>query len=92
VLPRWPLRVGDVMQVQLLRDGRPLPNHAVEWRNDLSPIGLWRQTDAEGRLALPLPLAARWLLRSIDLRPSATAADAWESRFLGVSFEVLAPR
>lgn len=91
-LPHWPLHVGDVLQLQLLRDGQPLPGHAVELRNDLSPIGLWRQTDAEGRFTLPLPLAARWLLRSIDLRPRADAADAWESRFLGLSFEVLAPR
>lgn len=88
-LPRWPLRAGDVLQGQLLRDGQPLAGHAIELRNDLSPVGLWRRTDAEGRFALPLPLAARWLLRTIDLRP---AGDAWESRFFSVGFEVLAPR
>lgn len=91
-LPRWPLRVGDVLQLQLLRDGQPLAGHAVELRNDQSPIGLWRRTDAEGRVAMPLPLAARWLLRSVDLRPAADVADAWESRFLSVGLDVQAPR
>jgi hypothetical protein len=87
-----PLRAGDTLRVQVLRDGQPLAGQPVELRSDLSPIGLWRQTDADGRVSIPVPLAARWLLRGVDLRPSATRADAWESRFVTLAFEVLPRR
>lgn len=84
-----PLRAGDILRVQLLRDGQPLPGLPVELRSDPGAISLWRQTDAEGRIAVALPLAARWLLRGVDLRPSATHPDRWDSRFLTWAFEVL---
>lgn len=87
-----PLKAGDTLRVQVLRDGQPLAGQPVELRSDLSPIGLWRQTDADGRVGIPVPLAARWLLRGVDLRPSATRADAWESRFVTLAFEVLPRR
>lgn len=87
-----PLRAGDTLHAQVLRDGEPLAGQPVELRSDLSTIGLWRRTDAEGRVSIPLPLAARWLLRGVDLRPSATRADAWESRFVTLAFEVLPRR
>lgn len=84
-----PLRVGDTLHAQVLRDGQPLAGLAVELLNDLSPLGLWRTTDAEGRLQITLPLAARWLLRGVDLRPSPQHADHWDSRFVTLAFEVL---
>lgn len=86
-----PLRLGDTLRAQVLRDGKPLAGQPVELRNDLSPIGIWRQTDAEGRLQVPVPLAARWLLRSVDLRPAGTS-DRWDSRFVTLAFEVLGRR
>ncbi len=87
-----PLRAGDTLRAQLLRDGQPLPGLPVELRSNLSPFGFWRTTDAEGRLHLPVPLAARWLLRAVDLQPSAAKADAWDSRFVTLAFEVLPRR
>ncbi len=87
-----PLRAGDMLRAQLLRDGQPLAGLPVELRSDLSPIGFWRTTDAEGRLQLPVPLAARWLLRATDLRPAAGHADQWDSRFVTLAFEVLSRR
>lgn len=83
-----PLRAGDNVRFQVLRDGQPLAGLAVELRSDASPIGFWRQTDAEGRVQITLPLAARWLLRGTDLRPSAQHPDRWDSRFVTLAFEV----
>ncbi len=79
-------RRGQPLTLQVLRDGRPLPHFAVELRNDRSAIGLWRRTDAEGRLAFTPPLAAQWLLRGIDLRPSEGDPATWDSRFITLAF------
>jgi Domain of unknown function (DUF4198) len=84
--PERPLRVGQPLRFQVLRDGQPLAGLPVELRNDLSPIGLWRTTDAEGRITLALPLAARWILRGTDIRPAG--AERWDSRFVTLAFEV----
>jgi hypothetical protein len=84
-----PLKAGARASFQVLRDGRPLPGLPVELRSDLSPVGIWRVTDADGRVELVLPLAARWILRGTDLRPAADGSDRWESRFVTLAFEVL---
>lgn len=89
--PRQPLRTGDTVTFQVLRDGAPLANLPVEFVNDLNPSGLWRRTDALGRIALPLPLAAKWMLRGTDLRLSPANPDFWDSRFITLTFEVFAP-
>lgn len=84
-----PVRVRDKVVVQVLREGRPLAGFHVELRSELSPLGLWHQTDAEGRVTLQPPLAGRWVLRGTDLALSASRPDAWESRFVTLAFEVL---
>jgi hypothetical protein len=84
--PERPLRVGQPIRFQLLRDGQPLAGQALELLNELSPVGLWRSTDAQGRLEVTLPLAARWMLRGTELRPAGT--DGWDSRFVTLTFEV----
>lgn len=83
------LHPGDPLVFQVLREGRPLPGLAVELRSELSPLGIWRQTDAEGRVRLPAPLPGRWVLRGTDLRLSGTEPERWESRFVTLAFEVL---
>jgi hypothetical protein len=85
-LPRWPLQRGDRLRAQVLLQGQPLADQAVELRSDLSPVGLWFKSDAEGWIEVPLPLAARWMLRSIALQPGA--GEEWHSRFFSVVFEV----
>jgi hypothetical protein len=85
--PERPLKAGAKASFQVLRDGRPLAGLAVELRSDLSPIGIWRSTDADGRVELTLPLAARWILRGTDVRPAD--GDRWDSRFVTLAFEVL---
>jgi hypothetical protein len=85
---RRPLKVGDTVTVQVLRDGAPLADFAVEWRNDRGRIGLWQKTDAQGRVTQRLPLPGQWLLRGVDLRLSATEADMFESRFITLALTV----
>lgn len=91
-MPATALRAGDSLRVQLLRDGLPLAGAAVVLRNDLNPLPLWHSSDAQGWLQLRLPLAARWLLSSVDLRPSDTQPDAWDSRFVSLTIETLPRR
>jgi len=81
-------RRGQPLQFQLLRDGQPLPQFAVELRNDRSRFGIWRRTDDAGRLSFTPPFAAQWLLRGIDLRLSDTVPDTFDSRFVTLAFEV----
>jgi uncharacterized GH25 family protein len=82
------LRKGDTLRVQVLKDGKPLANQPIEFRSDLSPIGFWRTSDAQGRLEFVLPLAAQWLLRGVQIQPVADAPQRWESYFLSVSLDV----
>jgi hypothetical protein len=82
------LAPGGVLVAQVLRDGAPLPDQAIELRSENSPIGLWRRTDSQGRLSVTVPLAGRWVLRGTDLRLSERVADQWESRFVTLAFEV----
>ena len=86
-----PLRPGDEIDVQVLRDGRPLPGFAVQLRSELSPLGLWRQTDADGRVRLRPPLPGRWLLRGTELTPPAADTGHWEGRFVTLAFDVAPP-
>lgn len=81
-------RRGQPLQFQVLRDGQPLPNFAVELRSDNSRFGIWRRTDELGRLSFTPPFAAQWLLRGVDLRVSDTLPDTFDSRFVTLAFEV----
>lgn len=83
-----PVRPGSMLGFQVLRDGQPLPDLPVELRSDLSPIGFWKKTDAQGRVSFQPPLAGRWVLRGTDLRLSSTVPDTWDSRFVTLAFEV----
>jgi len=83
-----PIRAGDPVVFQVLRDGAPLADFAVELRSDHDRLGLWLKTDAQGRVRVQAPLPGRWVLRGTDLRVSKTWADTWESRFVTLAFEV----
>ena len=80
------------LRSQVLRDSLPLAGLPMELRSDLSRLGLWRHTDAEGRIELTLPLAARRVLRGVDLRPATDRVDASDSRLVTLAFEVLPRR
>jgi hypothetical protein len=82
------IRPGSALTFQVLRDGQPLPDFAVELRSDQSPLGFWKTTDAQGRVSFQPPLAGQWVLRGTDLRLSTAVPDTWESRFVTLAFEV----
>ncbi|HEX6721063.1 MAG TPA: DUF4198 domain-containing protein [Burkholderiaceae bacterium] len=90
--PQRTPRRGEPMQFRVLRNGQPLADFAVELRGDRSALGIWRKTDAEGRVRLPAPLPGRWVLRGTDLRVSERDPDTWESRFVTLAFEILDDR
>jgi hypothetical protein len=84
-------RSGDTAAFQLLRDGRPLADLPVELRHERARVGVWRRSDAQGRVTLRLPLAGRWVLRGTNLRPSAERPGTWDSRFVTLAFDVADP-
>lgn len=75
------LRAGAPSEFLALADGRPVAGLAVEFVSRRSPVGLWRETGADGRIRLALPYGGEWLLRSTVLDVPATATGAWQSRF-----------
>ena len=83
-------QAGDTLTFTVLRQGRPLPQFAVELVNAASGRGLWLRTDEAGRAQVRLPLAGAWLLRGTDLRPHAQQPDAWDSGFVTLAFSVAA--
>jgi len=87
-----PIEPGQSFAVRVLRDGQPLPGQAVELRSEDSPLGVWRRSDEQGRLTMPAPAAGRWLLRTIDLRLSASEPDTWDSRFATTAFQIGKPQ
>jgi len=91
-MPAGTLRAGDSLRVQLLRDGHPLAGLPLALRNDLNPLTLWHRSDADGWITAVLPLAARWLLSGVDLQPSATDPDGWDSGFVSLHIETLPRR
>ncbi|MBI2770055.1 MAG: DUF4198 domain-containing protein [Burkholderiales bacterium] len=84
--------VGQPLEFQLLRDGKPLPNFPLELISERSKIGIWRDTDSEGKVRHTLPFPGNWLLRGTDLRLSAQKPDFWESRFVTLAVEVVPAR
>lgn len=82
------LRAGQTIRARVLKDGAPLRGLPVELRHENAPLGIWRRTDADGRLEVPVPLPGRWLLRGTELRLAAGDPTRWESTFVTLAFEV----
>lgn len=83
-----PLTRGAVVEFQALSDGRPLAGLAVEFVQRRSPLGIWRETDGEGRIRIALPLQGEWLLRGTALEPPAAPGQPWTSRFSTLTVDV----
>jgi hypothetical protein len=82
-----PIAVGQLLEFQVLRDGRPLAGFAVELVSERSALGVWRETDGQGLLRHRLPFGGRWLLRGTDLRLSTERPGSWDSRFVTLAIE-----
>jgi hypothetical protein len=90
-----PLEMDLVQQpgghLQVLRDGQPLAEQAVELLGDRLPMGIWRRSGADGRLDLDGLPPGRWLARAVDLRPEPATAGYWSSRFVTLAFVIGGP-
>jgi hypothetical protein len=73
------LRTGDTLVVRLLRRGRPAGGVAVRTVDPRGASAPLRRTDDDGRLAVVLTRAGRWLLRAADLRREDASPTEWES-------------
>ena len=87
-----PIRAGEPLAIQVLRDGVPLSGFAIELRGEAPGQTRWFETDAHGRAFTRAPSAGSWIWRGTDLRVSATDPGVWESRFVTLAFEVLQDR
>ncbi|MBK0392379.1 DUF4198 domain-containing protein [Ramlibacter algicola] len=82
------LRTNVPATFQALSKGQPVPGLAVEFVNVRSPFGIWRETDAQGRIQLALPLAGEWLLRSTAFDLPHAQGEAWHTRFATLTVTV----
>jgi len=82
------VQVGRPASFRLLLDGKPLPQHWVEFVNERSPVGVWRQSDAAGEVQLALPFGGRWLVRAVRLTTPAADAEPWRSLFATLLLQV----
>jgi hypothetical protein len=88
VLGSKPIAVGEPLEFQVLRDGRPFAGFPVELVSERSALGIWRESDADGKLRHSLPFAGRWLAARHRLAPversartpGKAASSRWRSR------------
>lgn len=87
-------RVGQELEFLVIKGGAPLAQFPVEFRHEGSRLGLWRRTDALGRVRVSPPAQGRWLLRGIEITPPAAAEPdpIWQGLFITVAFDVEPPR
>lgn len=79
---------GPGWHFQVLREGLPLAEQAMELISESATQGLWRRTDALGRVSWPSLPAGRWLLRGTELRLSDEDPTRWDSGFVTLVFDV----
>lgn len=85
---RQPLRSGDELGFQVLQRGKPMPQFAVEFRNERARLGIWRRTDEQGRVRFTPTLPGQWVLRGIELRLFDAVPDSWLGNFVTLVFSV----
>jgi hypothetical protein len=82
---------GSTVTVRVLRDGGPLAGQPLELVGEQGQSAGWFRTDEAGRIRFTAPPPGRWIVRGVDLRPSDSDADAWDSRFVTLAFRTAAP-
>lgn len=80
-----PLRVGQPAEFRVLASGQPVTGLAVELVSERSAIGIWGQTDADGRVRYTLPFGGNWLVRGTLVEQDG---EQWRSRFATLAFEL----
>jgi len=72
---------GNDSTVYVYRNGSPVPNLPVGLEYPETPITLWSNTDAAGKVTLLLQPASKALLRALVTEP---VGDGYKSQFLSV--------
>lgn len=87
----YSLKKGQVLEVQLLYENRPLAGAQILAMSKTKPKNqLLQRTDRAGRARFVLPHADMWLLNAVHMIPAPTDAKAdWESFWASLSFETL---
>ena len=86
--PLRPVRAGDEMKFQIVRDSPSMPDFDVGLRSVLSAAGIRLRPYAQGRVRQAPSLAARSVLPGVNLRPSADRPDERANRFVMPIFDV----
>jgi uncharacterized GH25 family protein len=84
------LRVGDELQVRVLKGGAPHRDFALNAVAGGAAKGETKRTDAEGRAVFRLNKAGPWLLRGTDVRRTTEPDADWESDFATLTLSVSA--
>ncbi|AMO21568.1 hypothetical protein GCM10027034_03540 [Ramlibacter solisilvae] len=82
------VQTGVPAEYQALADGKPVAGLPVQFVSVRSPLGIWTQTDAQGRIRFSLPFGGEWLLRATALEPPSSAQAPWRSRFATLTVQV----
>ena len=83
------LRAGQLLTVQLLADGKPVPGAAVTARASGGGHPIMGRTDASGHVTLPIDREGAWLVRTVHMIPGAQAGVSgveWDSYWATLAF------
>ncbi len=82
------LRVGSVLEVLCLRDGRPLANQFVMAGWEGAPAPLHARTDAQGIARFEIKRAGHWYVKFIHMVPRSEPQLDYESWWATVTFDI----
>ena len=86
----YTLHAGDVLDIRLLYEGRPLPGALVVALNRRNPdVAVRLRTGRDGHVRLPLAAGGPWLVKAVHMiaAPMDTGAD-WRSFWASLTFEL----
>lgn len=83
------VKAGQEFSVQLVQDGKPVPQASIALVPDGEKAHLFQVTDAEGRASFTLPSQGQYLLTCVLLEPTSKAS-IWKSRFATFTFQAKA--
>ncbi len=82
------IRPGQVIRVQLLAQGKALPNHRVGMASAGASGHVFAQTDAQGVAEFALPSSGAVLLTSIQIAHVDAPDREWDSDFATLTFSL----
>ena len=83
-----PVRPNAEAEFEALSNGKPVAGLAVEFVSLRSPLGIWKETGADGRVKVTLPFAGEWLLRATVLDIPPAPQEPWRSKFATLTVQV----